>query len=314
MCKAPVLIHVNPDKPFVLETDCSDCALASILSQAVYDVATAQHVLKPVGYHSRTLNEPERNYEIYDKELLAIVECLKHWRVYLHSNNQLIRILSNHQNLEYFMTTKQLTRREACWALLISEYNFVIQYRTGISNKKADALSWKPGDKPLKGSDQTTGSVLKPHHFAQITVMVIVNDQDLRNKIIEAQEKNKLVWSVESFLSKRSLLPLKMRKGFEDYTMAGEILMRNSQVYIPNDNSIKKLVLESRHDTKTAGHLGRVKTLELVMGDFWWPTIRSYVNSYVDRCDLCQWTKTRTTVARGPLMPLEIPQGPWQSI
>jgi hypothetical protein len=99
MCKAPVLIHVNPDKPFVLETDCSDYALASVLSQAVYDDATAQHVLKPVGYHSRTLNEPERNYEIYDKELLAIVECLKYWRVYLHSNNQPIRILSDHPNL-----------------------------------------------------------------------------------------------------------------------------------------------------------------------------------------------------------------------
>jgi hypothetical protein len=144
--------------------------------------------------------------------------------------------------------------------------------------------------------------------------MAIVNDQDLRNKIIEAQEKDKLVRSVKSFLSKRSLLPLKMRKGFEDYTMAGEILMRNDQVYIPNDNSIKKLVLESHHDTKTAGHLGRSKTLELVMRDFWWPTIRSYVNSYIDGCDLCQRTKTRTTVARGPLMPLEIPQGPWQSI
>jgi hypothetical protein len=73
MCKAPVLIHVNPDKPFVLETDCSNYALAGVLSQAVYDDAMAQHVLKPVGYHSRTLNEPERNYEIYDKELLAIV-------------------------------------------------------------------------------------------------------------------------------------------------------------------------------------------------------------------------------------------------
>jgi hypothetical protein len=205
MCKAPVLIHVNPDKQFVLETDCVDYALAGLLSQAVYDAAMAQHVLKPVGYHSRTLNKPERNYEIYDKELLAIVECLKYWRVYLHSNNQPIRILSDHQNLEYFMTTKQLTRWEVHWALLISEYNFVILYRTGVSNKKADALSWKPGDKPLKGSDQTTGLVLKPHHFTQIAVMVIVNDQDLWNKILEAQEKDKLVQSVKSFLRKRSL-------------------------------------------------------------------------------------------------------------
>jgi hypothetical protein len=55
MFEAPVLIHVNPDKPFVLETDCSDYVLAGVLSQAVYDDAMAQHVLKPVGYHSRTL-------------------------------------------------------------------------------------------------------------------------------------------------------------------------------------------------------------------------------------------------------------------
>jgi hypothetical protein len=171
MCQAPVLIHANPTKPFVLETDCSDFALAGVLSQAIYDDATKRHALKPVGYYSRTLNDAERNYEIYDKELLAIVECLKHWHVYLHSNKLPIQIWSNHQNLEYFMTTKQLTRREARWALIISEYNFVINYRTGESNGKADALSRKPGDKPLKGDDRTTGSVLKPQHFAHLAAV-----------------------------------------------------------------------------------------------------------------------------------------------
>jgi hypothetical protein len=145
-------------------------------------------------------------------------------------------------------------------------------------------------------------------------VVSIVNDLDLMKELRLAQSKDKTIQAVKNFLEKWSMLPAKLMQGFEDYTLADGVLMRKGLVYVPDDKLIKESVLESCHDSKTAGHLGRAKTLELVSRDFWWPSMRAYVNVYVDGCDLCQRTKARTEIARGPLMPLEVPQGPWQSI
>ncbi|KAH9273913.1 hypothetical protein BASA83_003911 [Batrachochytrium salamandrivorans] len=85
----------------------------------------------------------ERNYEIYDKELLAIAVCLKNGGIFCKtlSNHSLF---SDHKSLEYFMTTKQLTRRQARWAELLSEYDFRLSYRPGSHNGKADHLSRRP--------------------------------------------------------------------------------------------------------------------------------------------------------------------------
>ena len=73
----------------------------------------------------------ELNYEIYDKELLAIVEAFRHWRSYLEGLTDPIQVVTDHKNLVYFSTTKLLTCRQARWSELLSEYNFTIQYRPG---------------------------------------------------------------------------------------------------------------------------------------------------------------------------------------
>src|SRR6266481_9809015 len=74
---APVLTYWIPDTPITVETDTSDYALATILS-----ITTPTSDLHPVAFHSRTFHEPERNYDVHDKELLAIFEAFKHWRHY----------------------------------------------------------------------------------------------------------------------------------------------------------------------------------------------------------------------------------------
>ena len=73
--------------------------------------------------------------------MLAIVKSLEQWRPELQSTHSRIKIFTDHKSLEYFMTTKQLTARQARWAEALSEYYFQIMYRTGTSNVKADALT-----------------------------------------------------------------------------------------------------------------------------------------------------------------------------
>ena len=95
---APVLAHYNPAHACILETDASNYALGGILSQIDPDTGEDH----PIAFHSRSLIPAERNYEIYDKELLAIVDSMAHWRQYLEGSPHDIQVLTDHKGLEYF--------------------------------------------------------------------------------------------------------------------------------------------------------------------------------------------------------------------
>ena len=104
--QAPILMMFNPKLQSMLETDASDGAIAAVLKQLCPDGR-----VRPVAYYSRKLTAPELNYDIHDKELLAIVEALKTWRVYLEGPKFPVKIYSDHKNLLYWNTTKTLNRR-----------------------------------------------------------------------------------------------------------------------------------------------------------------------------------------------------------
>ncbi|KAH6575793.1 hypothetical protein BASA60_004844 [Batrachochytrium salamandrivorans] len=130
------LTHPDETRPFIVETDASDYAISGVLSQ--YDDTD---VLRPIAFYARQMNSAERNYEIYDKELLAVVDSFKHWRHFLQGGHHPVTVLCDHKNLEYFMTTKKLTRRQARWSLELSEYDFTLTHRPGKLNGRADPLS-----------------------------------------------------------------------------------------------------------------------------------------------------------------------------
>ena len=91
---APILIHFNPEAPTYLETDASDYAIGTILSQE-----SADGLLHPIAFDSRKLLPAELNYEIHDKELLAIVWAFKRWRSMLLSTDKPILVLTDHQGV-----------------------------------------------------------------------------------------------------------------------------------------------------------------------------------------------------------------------
>jgi RNase H-like domain found in reverse transcriptase len=101
---APVLLLLDHSKPFQLITDASEYALGAILEQA--DELNHFH---PIAYYSKSLNLAERNYIIYDKELLAIVTALMHFRHYLEGTPHTTDIWMDHHNLCYFMTKQKLS-------------------------------------------------------------------------------------------------------------------------------------------------------------------------------------------------------------
>lgn len=113
---APILRIPDDVNPFRLSTDASDFAIGSVLSQLDPD----DNLWHPVAFHSKSLNVHERNYEIYDKEMLAIIRALEEYRHYLEGHPEKFEIWSDHQNLTYFKSAQKLTRRQARWALYLT--------------------------------------------------------------------------------------------------------------------------------------------------------------------------------------------------
>jgi hypothetical protein len=136
---APILAQFDYEKPTTLETDASDFAIGATMTQEGPDGKR-----RVIAYYSRKMIDAELNYDIHDKELLAIVTALQQWRVYLEGAKFPIRIITDHKNLTYFQTTKVLTRRQARWSEILSQYWFTIEHCKGKDNERADALSRRP--------------------------------------------------------------------------------------------------------------------------------------------------------------------------
>jgi len=137
---APILASPQDSEPFCIETDSSDFASGAVLSQQL----PGEEKWHPVAFYSKSLFPVERNYKIYDKEMLAITRTLEEWRHFLKGTRHLVEIWTDHKNLEYFKTAKKLNRRQVRWSLYLARFDFKLIHHPGRSMGKPDALSWRP--------------------------------------------------------------------------------------------------------------------------------------------------------------------------
>ena len=190
---SPILVIFDPEGETILETDASDYAIGACILQRGPDGK-----LRPVAYYSRKMTGPELNYDIHDKELLAIVEALKEWRVYLEGSKYPIQIFTDHKNLLYWTTTKQLNRRQTRWAELLASYNFKINHVRGTENGRADALSRRPDH--AEGREPASAAILiqkgsalvygKPE-IHTLSLMDIELTDDQKRQIIQERHDDK---------------------------------------------------------------------------------------------------------------------------
>ena len=134
-----MLLHFDPKRKIQLETDASGVAISAILSQLVE--STGQW--HPIAFWSRKMHAAQLNYGVGETEMLAIVEACKELRHYLEGAIHSIRVLTDHCNLRTFLTTKNLSRREARWWERLSSLDLVMEYRPGRHNP-ADGPSRRP--------------------------------------------------------------------------------------------------------------------------------------------------------------------------
>ena len=97
-----------------------------------------------VTFISRTMTDTKLNYDIYDKELLAIMYALKEWCPYLLDTHETFKIWTDHKNLSYFRKAQDLNSRQAHWYLKLQDFDYTLHHIPGTSNSKADILSRLP--------------------------------------------------------------------------------------------------------------------------------------------------------------------------
>lgn len=157
LCSKPILQYPNFSEEFVLSTDASGYAIGGVLSQG----ATGKEL--PIAYASRTLSDAENRYSTIEKECLAIVYCLSHFRQYLYGRK--FTVITDHRPLVWLHSIKDPSSRLWKWRLRLSEYEFEIRYKPGKVNSNADALSRNPPIQAfctLTDSD-TDDSIFNPH-------------------------------------------------------------------------------------------------------------------------------------------------------
>jgi len=285
---APVLAHFDTQKPVIIETNTWDFAIGAVLSQR-----DGENRLHPVAIHSRKFQPAEINYEIHDKELLAIVDAFKHWRRYCEGATHRVQVFSDHQNLEYFTTTKVLNRRQARWAQELAGIDFRFYYRPGTQNGKPDALLRCSEYRPEKGGieNQPITTVLQVNHFAErqgrsfICSSARLTSLPTRKwaeaflgKVRKEGRKDDAYEQARKQEAAAEELPPKDRKATE-IRNEDDLLYLGNLLWVPS--SMVPQIVESEHDTKVAGHMGQDKTIELIRRNFWWPKMNERIIDFV---------------------------------
>jgi transposase InsO family protein len=316
----PILRHYEEDRPAIIETDASDFAMGAVLSQKFEDGK-----IHPVAFISKKFSPAEMNYQIYDKEMLAIVYSMKTWRCYLQGAIHTTIVFSDHMNLQYFKETNLLNRRQARWAEVLQEYNFKIVYRKGSANGKADALSRCPEFISREGGTESTETkaLLGPELWVQMGALEM-EDNEIEEIVLAGFSVKRLTptimerWNteVEKDTKYQELLKkIKEKEKNVDERLGIDsdgMIVWKGRLLVPE--GFRKEVLKKEHDSKIAGHFGRERTIELITRNFYWPGLEEEVRNYCNKCDSCQRTKAPRHAKHGLLHPLELPSSPWTYI
>ena len=287
LTSALVLLMPDQTKPFQIKCDASKYASGVVLTQL--DNNGDCHL---VAFLLKTFNKTEHNYEIYGRELLALIRALEEWRHYIQGSGHTTIVHSDHQNLTYFRAAQKLNQWQARWSLYLLELDVKLIHQPGSKMVQSNALSWGPDFIPNHDTDNENMTLLPEHMFLNLLNIT------LQDRVLDLGQ-------IDDFLKAFSITdpPLGTPDNWRLETIEGRnTLFYKGRNYVPDDMDLRWDILWMLHDHETAGHPGEAETLVLVERHYWWPGLCTFVCNYVKGCGVCQQYKINQSPAHPSYM------------
>ena len=225
-----------------------------------------------------------------------------------------VRIFIDYQDLMYFAEGRDLSRRQARYLDMLSEFNIKIVYRPGSQNSKADALIRLPGFKPSHLEDkrllQQRQTILTPDRIDDYDTVVAAIDDPLFHRVAEGNKNDEDLSEIRQAIAdgKEKLHGISLSKCSVD----NGILYHKERLWV--STSILIDVIQEAHDQPTCDHPGVARINNLIRREYYWRGMRNTIAQYVTNCYTCQRAKAPRNKDHGLLQSLPIPEKRWQDL
>ena len=296
MLNVPTLAFPYPDRPCILDTDSSDVAYGSVLSQVV----DGQE--RPIAFFSRVMSDSQQNYCATRRELLAVIASLQHFRHYLL--NVKVTLRTDHHSLKWLKTFKRPEGILARWLETLSEFDVTIEHRPGRIHSNADGLSrqsckqcWgrvpkTPWVDELQRADECTG----PLGLHALQLLPELTDSEVK----DLQNNDTTLGLIRSWMDMnyqptaddlRQLPPTgrKLWNLRSSLSVVNDVLVRNTdietQLLVPD--ALRRRLFDQAHAGPLAAHLGPERTVAQLKHHYYWPGMAKDIKLWCHQCDTC---------------------------
>jgi hypothetical protein len=269
MTSPPVLMLPNFELPFEVECDAAGRGLGAVLMQQ----------RKPIALFSKALSDGNLAKSVYEKELMALVLCIQHWRHYLLGRQ--FTVFTDHKSLKHFLQQRVTSPDQQGWLAKLLGYQFEVKYKPGLDNKAADALSRCYDEGEWKTLVSYPNWVDSKRLLEEVAA-----DADIQKLVQEVQQNPEAKYG---------------------YSVKNGVLFYHDRLVISPKSPSIPLLLSEFHGTPVGGHSGFLRTYRRLADNLYWVGMQRSVRDFVRACDICQRQKYSATTPGGLLQPLPIP-------
>lgn len=246
-----------------------------------------------IAYMSKTFNKHERNYSTTERETLAVISALEHWRCYLDNGKQ-FTVFTDHAALKWFLNLSNPSGRLARWAIRLSAFNMDLKHKRGKDNVVPDLLS----------RSYNMDTVNTPHSIAPLTQVNPISSDDHYNTILQGCQNNPD--SYPNYTIKENRL---LRSTFSPHSLTNDFVWK-----IVPPPSERDTLIKSQHGSLSEPHLGIFKTYKKLSLRYFWTGMFKDVAKVISTCETCLAYKHSNHSPYGPMGKPKICSRPFQCI
>ncbi|KAL0537842.1 hypothetical protein IC582_026831 [Cucumis melo] len=276
MIALPILALPMFDKPFEIETDASGYGIGAVLIQNK----------RPIAFYSHTLANRDRGRPVYERELMAVVLAVQRWRPYLLGNRFVVR--TDQKSLKFLLEQRVVQPQYQRWLAKLLGYTFDVEYKPGVENKAADALS-------------RVTPTIQTH---TVTTPISLDLQVIKEEVEKDTRLMKIIAGLNSDDDQQD----------NKFNICNGMLKYKDRLVISQSSKLIPQVLHSYHDSAVGGHSGFLRTYKRIAGELYWKGMKTVIKKYCAECLICQRNKTLCLSPAGLLLPLNIPTLIWNDI